>query len=902
MSSPDISVAFEKMDSYAGPVTVVNLRKLEEAGLVKVSSMPYSIRVLLENIVRNYDGFVVRDEDLKAIFNWKESAGKQEIPLLPARVIMQDLTGVPAVVDLAAMRDKFSEMGYDPNMVNPLIPVDLVIDHSVQVDYYGTALALKKNMEKEFERNSERYRFLKWAQRAFQNFRVVPPGKGIIHQVNLEYLAKVVWIGNDRRRGQVAYPDSVLGTDSHTTMINGLGVLGWGVGGIEAEAVLLGQPYYMLVPPVVGVKLVGKPREGITPTDIVLYITETLRKANVVGKFVEFFGPGLRALSVPDRATIANMAPEYGATMGYFPIDDITINYLMLSGRDPRHVNFVAEYAKRVGLWYDESAPQPEYSQVIEVDLSSIEPAIAGPAHPEDRIPLSKAKQQLNSIIESYAKSQGRQRKTSKLTIDGETYDVGDGMVIIAAITSCTNTSNPTNLIAAGLLAKNAVERGLKVKPWVKTSNAPGSRVVTEYLTRLGLMPYLEALGFHITGYGCTVCIGNTGPLRKEVEDFVRSEKVYTAAVLSGNRNFEGRIHPLATGAFLASPPLVVAYALAGRIDIDFDREPIGYDPNGEPVYLRDIWPSAEEVAKYVESALDPKEFQEKYSDVFEGTEEWVKLEAPATPTFQWDPRSTYLKRPPFFEGMSEEPEPLKDIKGARVLIYAPDRISTDHISPAGAISPTSKAGQYLISLGVRPEELNTCGSRRGNHEVMMRCTFDNPKFKNLLTPDRTGGYTIYWPTKEVVHVFDAAMRYKEAGIPVIVLGRSQYGMGSSRDWAAKGPYLLGVKAVIAKSFERIHRSNLVGMGIIPLEFMPGQGPDELGLDGSEVYDIEGIADLTPGKVLKVRATKPDGRVIEFNVKARVDTPIEVEYIKHGGIMHYMLRQLIKEAKERSRK
>ena len=902
MSSPDISVAFEKMDSYAGPVTVVNLRKLEEAGLVKVSSMPYSIRVLLENIVRNYDGFVVRDEDLKAIFNWKESAGKQEIPLLPARVIMQDLTGVPAVVDLAAMRDKFSEMGYDPNMVNPLIPVDLVIDHSVQVDYYGTALALKKNMEKEFERNSERYRLLKWAQKSFQNFRVVPPGKGIIHQVNLEYLAKVVWIGNDRRRGQVAYPDSVLGTDSHTTMINGLGVLGWGVGGIEAEAVLLGQPYYMLVPPVVGVKLVGKPREGITPTDIVLYITETLRKANVVGKFVEFFGPGLRALSVPDRATIANMAPEYGATMGYFPIDDITINYLMLSGRDPRHVNFVAEYAKRVGLWYDESAPQPEYSQVIEVDLSSIEPAIAGPAHPEDRIPLSKAKQQLNSIIESYAKSQGRQRKTSKLTIDGETYDVGDGMVIIAAITSCTNTSNPTNLIAAGLLAKNAVERGLKVKPWVKTSNAPGSRVVTEYLTRLGLMPYLEALGFHITGYGCTVCIGNTGPLRKEVEDFVRSEKVYTAAVLSGNRNFEGRIHPLATGAFLASPPLVVAYALAGRIDIDFDREPIGYDPNGEPVYLRDIWPSAEEVAKYVESALDPKEFQEKYSDVFEGTEEWVKLEAPATPTFQWDPRSTYLKRPPFFEGMSEEPEPLKDIKGARVLIYAPDRISTDHISPAGAISPTSKAGQYLISLGVRPEELNTCGSRRGNHEVMMRCTFDNPKFKNLLTPDRTGGYTIYWPTKEVVHVFDAAMRYKEAGIPVIVLGRSQYGMGSSRDWAAKGPYLLGVKAVIAKSFERIHRSNLVGMGIIPLEFMPGQGPDELGLDGSEVYDIEGIADLTPGKVLKVRATKPDGRVIEFNVKARVDTPIEVEYIKHGGIMHYMLRQLIKEAKERSRK
>ena len=892
----DLSKVIEEMDTYAGKAKIVNLRRLEELGYVKVSEAPYSIRVLMENIVRNYDGFVVRDEDVETIFHWRENAGKKEIPLLPTRVIMQDLTGVPAVIDLASMRDAFKAMGKDPKKVNPLIPVDLVIDHSVQVDYYGTVLALRKNMEKEFERNSERYRFLKWAQRAFQNFRVVPPGKGIIHQVNLEYLAKVVWLDNYKGRGLFAYPDSVLGTDSHTTMINGLGVLGWGVGGIEAEAVVLGQPYYMLVPPVVGVKLVGRPQEGITPTDIVLYITELLRKKGVVGKFVEFFGPGIKALSVPDRATIANMAPEYGATMGYFPIDEVTIAYLKATGRDPAHVALVEEYAKRVGLWYDLNAPEPAYSEVVEVDLSKIEPSIAGPANPEDRIPLKEAKDRLNKIILDFASKAKRERKTARLTIDGETYEVGDGMVIIAAITSCTNTSNPTNMIAAGLLAKKAVERGLRTKPWVKTSNAPGSRVVTEYLTRLGLMPYLEALGFHVTGYGCTVCIGNTGPLRKEVEEFIKREGIYAVAVLSGNRNFEGRIHPLAAGAFLASPPLVVAYAIAGRIDIDFDKEPLGYDPNGEPVYLRDIWPSAEELRSYVEKALDPEEFRAKYSDVFKGTEEWEKLEAPVGETYEWDPKSTYLKRVPFFDNMPEEPEPLTDIKGARVLIYAPDRISTDHISPAGAISPQSKAGQYLMSLGVKPEELNTCGSRRGNYEVMERCTFDNPKFRNLLVPDRVGGWTVFWPTKEIMHVFDAAMKYKEMGVPVIVLGRSQYGVGSSRDWAAKGPYLLGVRAVIAKSFERIHRSNLVGMGIVPLEFMPGEGPDELGLDGSETYDIIGLSDLTPGKILTVRATKPDGRVIEFKVKARVDTPIEVEYIKHGGILHYVLRKLAKES------
>ncbi len=870
--------------------------KITELGLGRYEELPYSIRIVLENLIRNYDGFVVRDEEVEAAARWAEYAGKKDIPLHPARVIMQDFTGVPAVVDLAAMRDALRDFGRDPAELNPHIPVHLIIDHSIQVDYFGTHYALFWNMKREYERNRERYTLLKWAQRAFRNFRVAPPGKGIIHQVNLEHLAQVVWtreVGGET----LAYPDSVLGTDSHTTMINGLGVLGWGVGGIEAEATLLGQPYYMLLPEVVGVRLEGELPEGATATDLVLYITEKLRKVGVVGKFVEYFGEGVKKLSVPDRATVANMAPEYGATMGFFPPDEATINYLLLTGRDPEHVRVVEAYLKTLGIWYDLEAPQPKYTKVVEIDLNDVEPSIAGPSHPEDRIPLREAKKRVREVIEEYLRSKGRGRIVVELESDGEKVELGDGSVVLAAITSCTNTSNPSLMIAAGLLAKKAVERGLTVKPWVKTSNAPGSRVVPDYWEKLGLMPYLEALRYHITGFGCTVCIGNSGPLPEQIEKAIKENDLWTASVLSGNRNFSGRIHPLVRGNFLASPPLVIAYALAGRIDIDFYNEPIGYDPNGQPVYLRDIWPSQEEVKRAVEEALDPEAFKRKYSNIWEGDEYWNSLPELDSVTYPWDPKSTYIRKPPFFENMPLEPPEPKDIIGARVLVWAPDRTTTDHISPAGRILPESKAGQYLLSLGVKPHELNTCGARRGNHEVMMRCTFDNPRFRNRLVPDREGGWTIFWPTGEVMHVFDAAMKYKEMGIPLIVLAGKQYGAGSSRDWAAKGPALLGVKAVIAESFERIHRSNLVGMGILPLEFMPGENAEKLGLDGSEVYDILGISEgLYPGKILTVRARKSDGRVIEFKVKARLDTPIEVEYYRHGGILQYVLRKMLGKA------
>jgi len=882
----------DRIETPLGYAVYYRINAIDELGLGKFERLPYSIRVLLENVVRRYDGYIVGDEEVRAIANWEKHAGKKEIPFFPARVVMQDFTGVPAVVDLAAMRDAMKKLGGDPSKVNPVIPVDLIIDHSVQVDYYGTSYALQMNVKREYERNRERYALLKWAQKAFKNFRVYPPGKGIIHQINMEYLAKVVIVREEE--GELrAFPDTLLGTDSHTTMINGLGILGWGVGGIEAEAVILGQPYYMLLPEVIGVRIVGEPREGVTPTDVVLYITETLRKKGVVGKFVEFFGPGVKALSVPDRATIANMAPEYGATMGYFPIDEATIAYLRSTGRDPEYVAMVEEYAKRTGLWYSIGAPIPAYTEVIEIDLSDIEPSIAGPSHPEDRIPLRRAKEAVSNAIGDYLKSRGRGARSVVVEIDGQKHEIRDGSVVLAGITSCTNTSNPTVMIAAALLAKKAVERGLKAKPWVKTSNAPGSQVVAAYLEKLGLMPYLEALGFHITGYGCTVCIGNSGPLRPEVEKAIRDHGLFAAAVLSGNRNFLGRVHPLTQGNFLASPPLVVAYALAGRIDIDFESEPIGTDPNGNPVYLRDIWPTAEEIREAVERALDPALFKEKYSRIEEGDEFWESLPSPDTDTYPWDPRSTYIKRAPFFDDMGIEPEPVKDIIGARVLVLAPDRVSTDHISPAGKISPDSLAGKYLAEQGVEPRDFNTCGSRRGNHEVMMRCTFDNPKFRNKLVLDREGGWTIYWPTGEIMHIFEAAMRYMKSGTPVIVIGGKNYGVGSSRDWAAKGPYLLGVRAVIAESFERIHRSNLVGMGILPLQFMPGENAEKLGLDGSEEYDILGLDSLEPGKVLTVRARKPDGRVIKFKVKARLDTPIEVEYYRHGGILQYVLRKLL---------
>ena len=883
------------IETPEGKAVIFEVNRISELGLGDYEELPYSIRVLLENVVRNYDGYVVRDEDVEAVARWAKFAGKKEIPFHPARVIMQDFTGVPAIVDLAAMRDAIAKLGGDPSRVNPVIPVHLIVDHSLQVDYYATDYAFRMNLKLEYERNRERYQLLKWAQKAFKNFKVVPPGKGIIHQVNLEYLARVVW--TSRKDGVLyAYPDTVLGTDSHTTMINALGVLGWGVGGIEAEAVLLGQPYYMLLPEVVGVRLVGELREGVTPTDLVLYVTEKLRKKGVVGKFVEFFGEGVKKLSVPDRATIANMAPEYGATIGFFPIDEATIAYLRGTGRPEGLVKLVESYAKRLGLWYSLEEPEPKYSEVVEIDLANVEPSISGPSHPEDRIPLDKAKERVREAMMEYLKKKGRGPRIVKVVIDGEEVEVGDGYVVYSALTSCTNTSNPTVMIAAALLAKKAVERGLKTKPWVKTSNAPGSRVVPEYWERLGLMPYLKALGFHVTGFGCTVCIGNSGPLRPEIEKAIKENDLWVATVLSGNRNFSGRIHPLARANFLASPPLVVAYALAGRVDIDFSTEPIGYDPNGKPVYLRDLWPSQEEIRRAVEEALDPSLFVEKYKDVFEGDEFWEKLEAPSGTLYSWDPKSTYIRRPPYFDDMPLEPPPLRDIKGARVLVWAPDRTSTDHISPAGRISPDSKAGRYLIEQGVPPAQLNTCGSRRGNHEVMMRCTFDNPRFRNLLVPDREGAWTIYWPTGEVMHVFDAAMRYMKEGIPTIILAGKQYGMGSSRDWAAKGPALLGVKAVIAESFERIHRSNLVGMGILPLEFMPGENAKTLGLDGSEVYDILGIEEgLYPGKILTVRARKSDGSVVEFKVKARLDTPIEVEYYRHGGILQYVLRKILKE-------
>ncbi|MEB3816463.1 MAG: aconitate hydratase AcnA [Desulfurococcales archaeon] len=888
------SVLAEEVETPLGKAVFYRVDKIGELGLGDYWKLPYSIRVLVENVIRNYDGYIVTDDVVKAVSEWAPHAGKREMPLFPARVIMQDFTGVPAVVDLAAMRDAMKELGGDPKKVNPIIPVDLVIDHSVQVDYFGTAYALQMNMKREYERNWERYTLLKWAQRAFKNFRIVPPGKGIIHQVNIEYLAKVVMLRNHKGK-PTAFPDSVLGTDSHTTMVNGLGVLGWGVGGIEAEAVILGQPYYMLIPEVVGVRLVGELPEGTTPTDLVLYITEKLRKKGVVGKFVEYFGPALKKLSVPDRATIANMAPEYGATMGFFPIDEATIEFLKLTGRDPAHVKLVEQYAKTVGLWYSDDAEEPKYTEVVEIDLNDVEPSISGPSHPEDRIPLRSAKERVLEIINEYLKKKGRSRASVVVEVAGEKGEMTDGSVVIAAITSCTNTSNPTVMLMAGLLAKKAVERGLKPKPWVKTSNAPGSRVVVEYWKKLGLLPYLEAIRYHITGFGCTVCVGNSGPLPAPVEEAIKKYDLYAATVLSGNRNFSGRIHPLAQGNFLASPPLVIAYALAGRIDIDFYNEPIGYDPNGEPVYLKDIWPTMKEVREALEKALDPELFKKRYADIFEGDENWNKLPVIDSDTYPWDPNSTYIRKPPFFEGMKLEPEPPRDIIGARVLVMAPDRISTDHISPAGRISPDSLAGRYLIERGVSPKDLNTCGSRRGNHEVMMRCTFDNPKFRNLLVPDREGAWTIYWPTGEVMHIFEAAMRYKEQGIPLIIIGGKNYGVGSSRDWAAKGPYLLGVKAVIAESFERIHRSNLVGMGILPLEFMPGENAKTLGLDGSEVYDILGISEgLYPGKILTVRAKKSDGRVIEFKVKARLDTPIEVEYYKHGGILRYVLRKLVK--------
>ncbi len=890
-------------------VTIYRLNRLQELGIAEIARLPYSIRVLLENLLRHCDGYIVTEDDVKALANWQPKPPDREIAFMPARVLLQDFTGVPCVVDLAAMRTAVARLGGDPKRVNPLVPVDLVIDHSVQVDYFGTSDAFALNVAKEYERNAERYTLLKWAQQAFQNFRVVPPGTGIIHQVNLEYLAKVVQTA-ERDGEVVAFPDTLVGTDSHTTMINGLGVLGWGVGGIEAEAVMLGQPYYMRIPEVIGVRLIGEFPEGVTATDLVLTVTYLLRKKGVVDKFVEFFGPSLKLLNLPDRATIANMAPEYGATCGFFPVDEETLAYLRFTGRPEEHVELVERYCKEQGLFYDESV-EPTYSDVLEVDLSQLEPTMAGPRRPHDMVRLKEVKRQFWEVLptmlpkktESEAGATQEQIKPQVwVSLDGQQFAPTHGSVVIASITSCTNTSNPTVLIGAGLLARNAVKKGLQVKPWVKTSLSPGSQVVVDYLESAGLMPYLEALRFHLVGFGCMTCIGNSGPLPEPIANAIKENGLVTVAVLSGNRNFEARVHPLVRANYLASPMLVVAYALAGRIDIDFETEPIDYTPNGEPVYLRDIWPSAEEIRRTIQKALKAQMFRKRYSKVFVGDERWRKLPAPKGDLFAFDPASTYIKEPPFFTDFTLEPPPLQDIKGARVLVVLGDSITTDHISPAGNIPPDSPAGRYLIEHGVEPKDFNTYGARRGNHEVMMRGTFANVRLRNLLTPDREGGWTVYWGDEgrgtgdgEITTIYDAAMRYKERGVPLMVIGGKEYGSGSSRDWAAKGPALLGVKAVIAETFERIHRSNLIGMGILPLQFKPGENRETLGLTGEEVFDIEGIAEgLHPRKELTVRARKPDGSEITFTVIARLDTPIEVDYYRHGGILPYVLRKIVK--------
>jgi len=885
------------LETGRGKAVIYRLDALEKAGVANVSRLPFSLRVLLESLLRNCDGYAVTEEQIEALARWRPgNVPEQEIGFMPARVLLQDFTGVPCVVDLAAMRSAIARRGGDPKRINPLIPVDLVIDHSVIVDAFGTPDAFRFNVEKEFERNRERYLLLRWAQKAFDNFRVVPPGTGIVHQVNLEYLAKVAqW--REVNGEAVVFPDSVLGTDSHTTMINGLGVLGWGVGGIEAEAVMLGQPYYMLIPEVVGVRLTGELPEGATATDLVLTVTQMLRKHGVVGKFVEFFGDGLNRLPLADRATIGNMAPEYGATCGFFPVDNEVLNYLRFTGRDPELVDLVERYYKEQGLFRTDDTPEPEFSVVLELDMSTVEPSLAGPRRPQDRVPLGKVREAFRIALRDYF-GKGEEAPAAPAAGGGvavatrQATELTHGSVVIAAITSCTNTSNPSVMVGAGLLAKKAVERGLAVSPHVKTSLAPGSRVVTDYLEDAGLLPYLEKLGFHVVGYGCTTCIGNSGALPEPVAEAIKERDLVTAAVLSGNRNFEGRINPLVKANYLASPILVVAYALAGTVDIDLTKDPIGYDREGRPVYLKDIWPSQEEIRDTIAQALRPEMFRERYASVFDGDERWQSLPVPEGDLYEWDPNSTYVQEPPFFADMTAEVGDIEDITGARVLVMLGDSITTDHISPAGSFPADSPAGRYLQERGVAPRDFNSYGSRRGNHEVMMRGTFANIRLRNELVPGKEGGWTRYLPTGEIMTVYDAAMKYKEAGIPVLVIAGQEYGTGSSRDWAAKGSFLLGVRAVIAESFERIHRSNLVGMGVLPLQFMPGEGRKTLGLTGEEVFHIEGLRDLRPRQEVVVRAVRPDGSEFTFRTIARIDTPVEVEYYRNGGILQTVLRKL----------
>lgn len=884
--------------------SIYRLRTLEEAGLTRLDELPFSIRVLAENLLRHCDGYSVTEQDVRNVAGWRpDLRDPQEIPFKPARVVLQDFTGVPAVVDLAAMRFAMTRLGGDPAKINPTVPVDLVIDHSVMVDHYGASEALQLNAEVEFVRNAERYEFLRWGQKAFCNFQIVPPATGIVHQVNLEYLARCVWT-SDERGETLAYPDTLVGTDSHTTMINGLGVVGWGVGGIEAEAVMLSQPLYMLIPEVVGFQLVGRLPEGATATDLVLTITEALRKRGVVGKFVEFYGPGLSHLSLPDRATIANMAPEYGATMGFFPVDAETIRYLRQTGRPDETTELVESYCREQSLFRTDSTPDPKFTERLALDLGVVEPSLAGPKRPQDRVALSAVKSSFLSSLSEPVEKRGfgltgdRLRVQADLAVDGAKAKLDHGAVVIAAITSCTNTSNPSVMLAAGLVAQKAVRRGLQTKPWVKTSLAPGSRVVTSYLQKSGLEESLNRLGFQTVGYGCTTCIGNSGPLPAPVAEAVVEHDLVAVAVLSGNRNFEGRVHPLVKANYLASPPLVVAFALAGRVDVDFANEPLGEDPSGKPVYLRDVWPTADEVRAIEASVVGPEMYRERYGRVFTGNEMWNRIPAPESQLYDWKEASTYIQHPPFFLGLSLEPEPPADVLGARCLLKLGDSITTDHISPAGAIKAESPAGRYLIERGVAPADFNSYGSRRGNDRVMTRGTFANIRIRNQLVPGAEGGVTVHFPTNAVLPVYDAAMRYQQEGTPLVVLAGEEYGSGSSRDWAAKGTRLLGVRAVFAKSFERIHRSNLVGMGVLPLEFAPGESADSLGLTGRESFDVTGIADgLKPGKVLHVRAVDAGGAAVEFRAKCRIDTPVEVEYYANGGILQTVLRKFAKEGK-----
>ncbi|RUO79131.1 aconitate hydratase AcnA [Pseudidiomarina taiwanensis] len=860
----------------------------ELADIGDISQLPVSMKVLLENLLRNEDGDTVTRADIEAIAEWlKERRSNTEIQYRPARVLMQDFTGVPAVVDLAAMRDAVAKAGHDPEQINPLSAVDLVIDHSVMVDKFATPEAFAENVKIEMERNFERYQFLRWGQSAFKNFSVVPPGTGICHQVNLEYLAKVAWTEEQDGR-TVVMPDTLVGTDSHTTMINGLGVLGWGVGGIEAEAAMLGQPVSMLIPEVVGMRLTGKLPEGVTATDLVLTVTQMLRERGVVGKFVEFYGPGLAHLPLADRATIANMAPEYGATCGFFPVDQETLRYLRLSGRSEQTVDLVEAYAKAQGFWRDEGS-EPVFSDTLELDLNTVVASLAGPKRPQDRVALTELKPQLDLMLAN----SGQASSDEGVEVAGQGYTLNHGDVVIAAITSCTNTSNPSVLMAAGLVAKKAVERGLMRKPWVKSSLAPGSKVVTDYLSKAGLSEYLDKLGFNLVGYGCTTCIGNSGPLPEVISEAIQKGNLTVSSVLSGNRNFEGRVHPEVRANWLASPPLVVAYALAGTTHIDLSSEPLGVDSNEQPVYLRDIWPTSHEIAEAV-ALVDGEMFRREYADVFSGDEDWRAIPIGEGKTYDWRDDSTYVKNPPFFEGIDQPLEVVERIENARVLAKFGDSITTDHISPAGSIKADSPAGQYLQDNGVAPSDFNSYGSRRGNHEVMMRGTFANVRIKNQLLDGVEGGYTLHIPSHEQMSIYDAAMRYQAEQTPLVVLAGKEYGTGSSRDWAAKGTRLLGVKAVIAESFERIHRSNLVGMGVLPLQFMPGESVESLGLTGHEVLTIEGLSDLTTGAELQVKAVTDDGKDKQFTVKCRIDTGNELAYYRSGGILHYVLREMIK--------